>query len=396
MQDRLESKKRNNHINFMTFNIACLPFSGAINGAFLKSNHERVQQITDRIIQWNTDSKNSDTAPDIICFQEALAIESRYQLKQKLLSYYPFDTEKLGQRLRGSGLFLFSKYPILDSHYEQFSNVVTASERLAIKGFIGAKIAIDDNHFITVYDTHLESGGDIESERQNELYGTASWRRGEQMGRIYHDMQTWSTEPPSSNPTMQHIKTFLLGDLNAPLNDERRMYSISTGKSNNGYKKGMKKYPGQYDLFTLLEHTVPSNFLDIRDESKETKGRKVIVPELLEKAKKENYFIGSYIPKEITKENKKNNTFAKPYQANPRVIDGVFCSKTAHTTHQPPEFESMILPHHFNGETGTSNINLSDHFPVWARWRNSFFTKQDAPSTIDKPNTRNVNKCTII
>ena len=384
MQNRLEieeskptDKTVKNHINFMSFNIGCLPLLGAINARFLRSNHIRTQLITERMIQWNTDPIKQESAPDIICFQEALAIETRYTLKQKLSPYYPYDTENVGQHLRGSGLLILSKYPILEAHYKPFSNVMTTSERLAIKGLIGAKLQIDDNHFITVYDTHLESGGDITINRRDELYGTTSWRRGEQMGRVYDDIQLWSTEPPKSKPTMQHMKTFLLGDLNTSLNDERKMCGISSGKSKRGYKKDMKKYPGQYDLFRLLDHTVPANFTPS-----------------VEKAKKENLFTGSYLPKNVTSENKKHDTPVMPYDAEPRVIDGVFCNQSLDST--TPELESRILSHQLNGEGGVSPICLSDHFPVWARWTPSLFAKQKPATPTPEVEKQPVNQCAVM
>lgn len=373
METRLEiidrKPENKNQLNLLTFNIGCLPLLGAINAKFLRPNRERTELIIQRILKWNQQSKD---APDIICFQEALAIETRALLQKKLTIDYPHNTMHLGQRVRGAGLLLFSKYPILEAHYKQFNNIMFGGETLAIKGFIGAKIAIDKNHFITVYDTHLEAGSGILKEQQSLRFGTDSWRRGEQMGRIYHDMQTWSQVPPPSHPEATHMKTFLLGDLNASLNDERRMFSISTGKSNNGYQKGMKKYPGQYELFTLLEPTIPTNFIDIREESKDPKGKKVVVPELLEKAKLDNLFVGTYIPKDITRKNKLHDTPIQTFQAEPKIIDGCFCS---HSKENKDEFKIKILSHELNGEGGMSKIALSDHFPVLGQWKPQFFQK---------------------
>ena len=85
METRLEIIERKpeskDQLNLMTFNIGCLPLLGAINAKFLRPNPERTELIIDRIIQWN---KNSKEAPDIICFQEALASETPLLLQKKI------------------------------------------------------------------------------------------------------------------------------------------------------------------------------------------------------------------------------------------------------------------------------------------------------------------------
>ena len=112
----------------------------------------------------------------------------------------------------------------------------------------------------------------------------------------------------------------------------------------------------------------------------EPKGKKVIVPGLLEKAKKENLFVGTYIPKDITRENKTHNTPMQPYQAEPRIIDGCFCNES---NENKEEFTTKILSHQLNGEGGESDISLSDHYPVLGKWRPQLFQK-NSPKEIEK------------
>src|SRR6187551_2500021 len=88
-------------ISIMTFNIACLPFLGAINAKFLRLNKTRTNLIIERIIQWNHNS-GPDSAPDILCFQEAMALETRSLLDTKLSFLYPHNTKNFGtETLRG-------------------------------------------------------------------------------------------------------------------------------------------------------------------------------------------------------------------------------------------------------------------------------------------------------
>ena len=92
----IESKNQpKNQFNLLTFNIGCLPLLGAINAKFLRPNRLRTKLIIDRILKWND---TSSSAPDVICFQEALSIETRMTLQKRLTEKYPYHTMNLGQR----------------------------------------------------------------------------------------------------------------------------------------------------------------------------------------------------------------------------------------------------------------------------------------------------------
>lgn len=371
-------------INIMTFNIACLPFGGAIN-TFLRLNRTRTNLIIERIIQWNQ-NPGSDAAPDILCFQEAMAPDTRSLLKQKLSANknapYPYHTDNLGvELLRGSGLYIFSKFPILESMFIQYNNQKVGEETLAIKGFIGVKLKVSDNQFITVFTTHLEADGAILGDKQQNKTGkTNSYERGEEMGIIAKNFKTWGIYPPKNYPSMQHCKTFVSGDFNTPLNDERRMCSISTGNAKNNFKKDMIKYTGQKDLFKHLELTVPSNFFDVRDLEHYKDHVKQVVPELLKKATSENKFIGTYIGDQVSKANKDTNKTIKPYDAECNVIDGMFCSHFTESekinwnvSDIPGTFQSKIISMKLNGQDGESDLSLSDHFPIVGTWQPKLF-----------------------
>lgn len=413
-QDDLEVKKETfpEKISIMTFNIACLPFLGAINAKFLRLNHERVKLIIEKISKWNHKSKkktpSNAPAPDIICFQEAMAPESRSSLKKGLSedknALYPYNTDSLGTHLRSSGLMIFSKYPIIDSIFIAFDNEKKGDESLALKGVMGIKLQLTEQVFITVFNTHLEAGGAIASDKQKKNSGKSiSFDRGEQMGLIDHLFKTWGLNPPKELPDMKHHKTFFCGDFNTPLNDERRMLSISTGNANNGFKKGMTKYPGQHELFSHVEHTVPKNFMEVRDDKTYKNFKKQIIPELLEIAKKENLFIGSAIAESVCKENKESFKTIQPYDAQPKIIDGIFCSYLTdkeqsnwNVLDAPGNYETRILSLELNGEGGPSAVGLSDHFPIQSFWTPTLFQKPGLITPSHKASSEQSSYCGIM
>jgi hypothetical protein len=381
MLERKDSATLPEKISIMTFNIACLPFLGAINAKFLRLNRTRTNLIIERLMQWHQHS-GPDSAPDILCFQEAMAPETRLLLKQKLTTHYPHHTDNLGVELmRGSGLYIFSKFPILESIFIQYNNQKVGEETLAIKGFMGVKLKISDNQFITVFTTHLEADGAILGDKQQNKTGkTNSYERGEEMGILATTFKTWGINPPKDSPTMQHCKTFISGDFNTPLNDARRMYSISTGNAKNNFKKNMVKYPGQKELFQHFELTVPVNFFEVRDVHHYKDHVKQVVPELLAQAKLENKFIGTYIGDKVSKENKDSFRPIKPYDAECNVIDGVFCSQFTdaekidwNVSDTPGTFQSKIISMKLDGQGGESDLSLSDHFPIVGTWQPKLF-----------------------
>lgn len=357
---------QNCDINIFKMNIACLPslpdLHIQINGKFLRPNHERATKLVDAIIDWNIKSANPESkgssAPDIICFEEAWEASTRDLLRKKLKDYYPYETGTAGEgALGGSGLIIFSKYRIVETQFKRFYNEMIGEETIpgVHKGRLGVKLQLHppcENNFITCIDTHTEAGGAIEKEKQSALGGTTSSRRGEQMGKIYEDIKTWATKPPPGTDLV-HLKTFLTGDFNAPLNSERQRASITTGMSNNGYESGIK-YPGQNLLFSLMEPIFPNNFQETR-RIPDVKGqKKPIVPELVEKAKRENAYTGSTIPVEVLIQNKEAKKPITRQDAEHNVIDGIFITKEG--VKASMEYEILTL-----GDEEKGGFAISDH-----------------------------------
>lgn len=344
-------------INFMAFNIACLP-SGLgiqINGKFLRPNIERVNEIINVVDQWNANK----AAPNIIAFEEAFDPNVRTLIKDKLGPYYPYNSGDQGQKPfnAGSGLLLLSQYPILDIQFFPYKNIMLGDETLANKGFILAKLKYNDNYFITAVITHLESGDAILKNDQSK-YGTTSYRRGVQMGYIADQIQENASVVPAGHENLKYLKTFVLGDFNAPLNNEREQKSISTGMSNNGFHKGEIKYPGQYHLFTLLENTVPTNFFETRILPDKKGDGKTVNPDLLKQAVVENKFTGSTMHDDVLTINKDQATFVTRQQSEYEIIDGIFASHDGINGNMQSEIRSL-------NEISQYKYEMSDHFTLW-------------------------------
>lgn len=353
---QLSSSGQTGNINLMTYNIACLPskFGIQINGSFLRPNLERVEAITQVINQWNLNK--SDITPHLIAFQEAFDSKVRSALKEKLTRYYPYNSGDMGEKLfnAGSGLLLFSQYPIVSLDFHAYTNMMAGEEWLANKGFITAKVKVNEGHYITVILTHLEAGGAIFKEEQSK-YGTTSFRRGEQMGYIYKEILETANKAPTD-------KTFVMGDFNTRLNSERQQKSISTGLSNNGYHEGEIKYLGQFHLFNYLENITPNNFFEVRILPKQKGEGKSVDPALLQQAISLNKFTGSDMLSSDLTVNKNKGTPITRQQSEYNIIDGIFSSHDGVSGHLQTEVLSL-------NDYSTYPYSMSDHWAIIGRYQ---------------------------
>jgi endonuclease/exonuclease/phosphatase family metal-dependent hydrolase len=338
-----------NEIHFMTYNIASLPsvFGTQINGSFLKPNAERVNEITNVINQLN--QYQDINTPNVIAFQETFDLGIRELLKQKLKTFYPYNSGESGQKFlnAGSGLMLFSQYPILEINFHAYKNMMAGEETLANKGFITAKLKYNDKYFVTVIITHLEAGGAIFKNEQSKI-ATTSARRGMQMSEIYSDIVTTANKAPQGYENLIYLRTFVMGDFNTTLNSERQQKAISTGLSENGFKEGQIKYPGQNALFTVLENTIPKNFIEVRAlPTCKGKGKNVDY-DLLKQATQENQYTGSTYIQDQLKQIKDKDVRPTRQQTEYRIIDGIF------VTHDgvPGDLQTQII-----------SLNEFSHYP---------------------------------
>jgi endonuclease/exonuclease/phosphatase family metal-dependent hydrolase len=363
------TKNQTNTINFMTFNIASLPtilgFQIA-NDGFLRPNSERVTEIVNVINLWNQKgNKTSDgIVPNVIAFEEAFDPDVRYLLQTQLAASYPYNSGEYGQEFMsaGSGLLLFSQYPILEITFHPYTNMMIGEETLANKGFITAKLQLNDKYFFTVIITHLEAGGAIWRDEQVKEDGTTSARRGVQMGEIYNEIKTFAYVPPSGYEKLKYLKSFVMGDFNVTLDSERQQKSISTGLSDNGFKEGDIKYPGQNMLFTILINTIPSNFFNVRVLPKEKGQSKKVDPALLAQATQQNLFTGSIFTDSLLTLNRNDSSVVLNRQATGyKVIDGIF------TTHDGVDGNLQTMITSLN-ESSSYPYSMSDHLAVLGKF----------------------------
>ncbi len=336
-------------IKLLTLNVACLPYkpwiwNHHVNESFLRANSERVDEIAAQILE---------EQPDIISFQEAFDSTSQKKFIALLKDTYPFILHKVGDKFlnAGSGLMVFSKYPIIEADFIPYTNTMIGEETIANKGFLGCKIQVSQDKFITVYNTHTQSGGGILKKLQAKLGGTTSARRGVEFGQISNHMEAWEKTTPRAKSNLSHLSTHLTGDLNTGLNSERSMLSISTGNSKNGFKKGEIKYPGQYKLFQRMKRNMPKNFIDIRSEENLVKGsRKPNDENKVAVAVQQDFFTGSAPTNEALQKNMHTRSTVEK-RSNRKLIDSMLMAETSN-------------PHLFFASKIVSFQNSTDHFGV--------------------------------
>lgn len=354
-----------NEIRFMTYNIAALPsiFGHQIgNGDFLKPNTERGEEIAKVINGWIVHPSHDFSPPQVIAFEEAFDHNMRNLLKDRLSANYPYNSGDYGEKFlnAGSGLLLFSQYPIVEITFHAYDNMMTGEESLANKGYITAKLKYNDHYFITVIITHLEAGGALWKEEQSK-HGTTSVRRGVQMGEINNELATVAPVSPKGNGKLNFLKSFVLGDFNATLDGERQQKSISTGMSDNGFYAGQIKYPGQFALFSTLNNTVPDNFMSVRILPTKKGEGKPVDPVLVAQAVQLNRYTGTTMPDDLLKANKNNGVHITRQQTEHKIIDGMFCSRLG----VDGDFRSMIVD---LNESSQYPYLMSDHFAVMGKF----------------------------
>lgn len=151
IQGEAASKPIHSQIKFFNWNTCLLP--GKLSGLFagLSSWPERIAQVSTLI-------KEQDA--DLVCLQEVHSEPAAFQLYQALKSEYAHFYMNMGPMIMGaqmsdvglnSGLFIASKFPLEDIHFETFKS--DEGQKLINKGFFWAKLASSEVGFTTC---HLE------------------------------------------------------------------------------------------------------------------------------------------------------------------------------------------------------------------------------------------------
>ena len=132
-------------VKVITYNVAGLPNFITFNRN-LAPTAERFSRIGDRLQQY-----------DIIGIQEAF-IPAREIIEKKLGEYYVVHGADVGKvKLMGSGVYIYSKWTVTQSHYEKWQHLADA-DALSLKGFVSATVNVSPGLAIDVYNVHGQTG----------------------------------------------------------------------------------------------------------------------------------------------------------------------------------------------------------------------------------------------
>ncbi|HWA33879.1 MAG TPA: sphingomyelin phosphodiesterase [Cyclobacteriaceae bacterium] len=114
---------------------------------------------------------------DVIVFQEAFDQRARKVISRLLKDTYPYQVGPANQKLfsvkTNSGLWIFSRYPISESHSIVFQTR-HGLDALSRKGALLAELNVNGNH-IQIVATHLQNSGE-------------TWRKQSQCSEIYSNL----------------------------------------------------------------------------------------------------------------------------------------------------------------------------------------------------------------
>lgn len=187
--------------SLFTLNACC--FSGGLPKFFggVSPSEERIDQIAEKILAQD---------PDVICLQEMADEKSSLRLVELLAGSYRDMYLNIGPRRLikgGSGLFVASKYPIEEPHFEQFI-ASTNAQKFEKKGFFNFFITNQGKRFAQIANTHLQPS-------KNELYPSVSEIRvrESQISQILQKMKC------------EDLPRFAVGDLNLVVDSEEYEFS---------------------------------------------------------------------------------------------------------------------------------------------------------------------------
>ncbi len=100
--------------------------------------------------------------PDVVLLQEIWSVKARDRLIKDLAHEYSYckHPQTIGAGaavLQASGLVVFSKYPLEDFGFKEFTRGIRG-DKLARKGIVGARLTKNSRH-VAVFTTHLQAGG---------------------------------------------------------------------------------------------------------------------------------------------------------------------------------------------------------------------------------------------
>ena len=147
-------------MKIISWNIACLPDWSNLFG----DPKARSKNLINKIRKIN---------PDIFCLQEVFSKYIRRNLWASFTKNYYIVMSRKTYLWSNGGLFIASKYPIIESHYHIF-NKSAGEDTLAEKGFIHILVKNNDK-YISIINTHLNAApvfnySGSKKIRQHQLY----------------------------------------------------------------------------------------------------------------------------------------------------------------------------------------------------------------------------------
>ncbi|REK11965.1 MAG: hypothetical protein DWQ37_13165 [Planctomycetota bacterium] len=103
-----------------------------------------------------------DGDPDVVLLQEIWSLPARDRLIKEMAGEYPHvkHPPAIGDgttEILASGLMLFSKYPLDDYAFKEFTRGI-GIDKQARKGIVGVKLTVGGKQ-VAVFNTHLQAGG---------------------------------------------------------------------------------------------------------------------------------------------------------------------------------------------------------------------------------------------
>jgi endonuclease/exonuclease/phosphatase family metal-dependent hydrolase len=99
--------------------------------------------------------------PDIICFQEIFSGSHLRKIAESLTPTHPYRyaPKSLRPKIFGSGLALFSRYPILQCNGSWFKSQLLEESLFAPKGYLSVTLDTGNNGLLEVINSHTTAGG---------------------------------------------------------------------------------------------------------------------------------------------------------------------------------------------------------------------------------------------
>jgi endonuclease/exonuclease/phosphatase family metal-dependent hydrolase len=151
-----DAKKRVHDVRFLAYNVCGLP-------DFITQNRGLIRPVKDRFLLIGDRVKNNY---DVVAMQEVF-VPDRYVLESKMRKFFVArGTDSQVADPTGSGVYIFSKGPIIRSVYERWERM-HGPDAWSHKGFVGATTRVPGGPDVDVFSLHAQAGGDSETRIDN-------------------------------------------------------------------------------------------------------------------------------------------------------------------------------------------------------------------------------------